>query len=184
MSLSEYPFCHGDRGEVGRSRIPIARKSPDDDIAIDAIPIANDISWRLLPAVGFGQLTGNPMGRSGVRSHLATEARGGNAARSEIHTTAETRSSGLRTNPSTQCRRHDCAERSSSPARVAAFSWSCFSHGAAMPSGSFAFGSGCTERQRKPQAQGLGGFKEISMKRPVSAQRANEKPRPAHETDR
>jgi hypothetical protein len=34
----------------------------DDDIAIDAIPIANDISWRLLPAVGFGQLMGNPMG--------------------------------------------------------------------------------------------------------------------------
>jgi hypothetical protein len=34
----------------------------DDDIAIDAIPVANDISWRLLPAVGFGQLTGNPMG--------------------------------------------------------------------------------------------------------------------------
>ena len=37
-------------------------KPLDDDIAIDAIPIANDISWRLLPAVGFGQLTGNPMG--------------------------------------------------------------------------------------------------------------------------
>jgi hypothetical protein len=25
MSLSEYPFCHGDRGEIGRSRMPIAR---------------------------------------------------------------------------------------------------------------------------------------------------------------
>jgi hypothetical protein len=37
-------------------------KPLDDDIAIDAIPITNDISWRLLPAVGFGQLTGNPMG--------------------------------------------------------------------------------------------------------------------------
>src|SRR5256714_13112793 len=37
-------------------------KPPDDDIAIDAIPIANDISWHLLPAVSFGQLTGNPMG--------------------------------------------------------------------------------------------------------------------------
>ena len=33
----------------------------EDDIAIDAISIANDISWRLLPAVGFGQLTGNPV---------------------------------------------------------------------------------------------------------------------------
>src|SRR5262249_36434775 len=37
-------------------------KPLDDDIAIDAIPITNDISWRLLPAVGFGQLTRNPMG--------------------------------------------------------------------------------------------------------------------------
>jgi hypothetical protein len=37
-------------------------KPPDDDVAIDAITIANDILWRLLPAVGFGQLTGNPMG--------------------------------------------------------------------------------------------------------------------------
>src|SRR5258708_39318018 len=36
-------------------------KPLDDDIAIDAIPIANDISRRLLPAVGLGQLTGNPM---------------------------------------------------------------------------------------------------------------------------
>ena len=35
---------------------------PLDDIAVDAIPIANDISRRLLPAAGFGQLTSNPMG--------------------------------------------------------------------------------------------------------------------------
>ena len=68
---------------------------------------------------------GQSNGRSGVRSHPATEARGGNAARSEIHTTAETRSSGLRTNPSRQCRRHDCAEKTSSPATVAAFSSPC-----------------------------------------------------------
>ena len=26
ISLSQYPFCHGDRGAVGRSRIPIARR--------------------------------------------------------------------------------------------------------------------------------------------------------------
>src|SRR5258708_5691605 len=38
--------------------IPYAHcaKPPDDDISIDAIPIANDISWRLLPAVSLGQL--------------------------------------------------------------------------------------------------------------------------------
>src|SRR5262249_7750112 len=62
---------------------------------------------------------------SGVRSHPATEARGGNAAGSEIHTTAETRSSALRTNPSRQCRRHGCIERSSSPATAAACSLPC-----------------------------------------------------------
>jgi hypothetical protein len=61
MSLSEYPFCHGDRGKIGRSRMPIAR-SRSMTTAIHAIPIANDISWRLLPAIGFGQLTGNPLG--------------------------------------------------------------------------------------------------------------------------
>jgi hypothetical protein len=37
-------------------------KPLDDDIAIDAVSITNDVSWRLLPAVGFDQLTGNPMG--------------------------------------------------------------------------------------------------------------------------
>src|SRR6516164_136763 len=37
-------------------------KPLDDDVAIDAIPIANDILRRLLPAVRFSQLTGNPMG--------------------------------------------------------------------------------------------------------------------------
>jgi hypothetical protein len=51
-------------GTVVRRPIPYTHcsKPPDDDIVIDAIPIANDISWRLLPTVGFGQLTGNPMG--------------------------------------------------------------------------------------------------------------------------
>src|ERR1700747_3277671 len=26
IALSQYPFCHGDRGAVGRSRMPIARR--------------------------------------------------------------------------------------------------------------------------------------------------------------
>src|SRR5262245_11003063 len=37
-------------------------KTLDDDIDVDAIPIANDILRRLLPSVRFSQLTGNPMG--------------------------------------------------------------------------------------------------------------------------
>src|SRR5712672_2560656 len=34
----------------------------DKDIAIDTIPIANDILQRLLPAVCLGELTRNPLG--------------------------------------------------------------------------------------------------------------------------
>jgi hypothetical protein len=26
IALSQYPFCHGDRAAVGRSRMPIARR--------------------------------------------------------------------------------------------------------------------------------------------------------------
>ena len=43
-------------------------KTPDQCIAIDAISIANDISWRLLPAVCLGELTGNPLGTR-MRGH-------------------------------------------------------------------------------------------------------------------
>src|SRR5262245_64597333 len=74
------------------------RRNPDRERYI----VASVASRRLR------SVDGQSNGRSGVRSHPATEARGGNAARSEIHTTAETRSSGLRTNTSTQCRQsHD-----------------------------------------------------------------------------
>jgi hypothetical protein len=41
---------------------PHCSKPLDDDSAIDAIPITNDVSWRLLPAVSLDQLTGNPIG--------------------------------------------------------------------------------------------------------------------------
>src|SRR3982074_3394241 len=85
----------------------------DKDIAIDTIPIANDILRRLLPAVGLGELTRNPLGAR-MRGHAqATESHGGNAAGPEIHTTAGTRSWGPRTNPSTRCRPRDFEETSS-----------------------------------------------------------------------
>jgi hypothetical protein len=44
--------------------IPYAHcaKPPDDDSAINAIPITNDIPWRLLPTVSLSQLTRDPMG--------------------------------------------------------------------------------------------------------------------------
>ena len=42
--------------------------APEEDLAIDAIPIANDIPRRPLPAVCLSQLTGNPFGAR-MRSH-------------------------------------------------------------------------------------------------------------------
>jgi hypothetical protein len=50
--------------------IPYAHcsETPDEGIAVDAIAIANNISWRLLPAVGLGELTGNPLGTR-MRGH-------------------------------------------------------------------------------------------------------------------
>jgi len=30
--FSQYPFCHGDRGAVGRSRMLIAPKAADEDV--------------------------------------------------------------------------------------------------------------------------------------------------------
>ena len=42
--------------------IPYAHRSKaaDGDVAIDTIPIANNVSWRLLPSICLGALTGNP----------------------------------------------------------------------------------------------------------------------------
>jgi hypothetical protein len=100
-------------------------KPLDDDIAIDAIPIANDMSWRLLPAVGFGQLTGNPMGaRACGHAQPQKLATGMLQDQKSIQQPKRDRRD-LRTNPSTQCHRRDYAERSSSPATVAAFSSPC-----------------------------------------------------------
>ena len=45
----------------------------EDDIAIDAISIANDVPWRLLPTVSLGQLTGDPIGTWAYGHTPATE---------------------------------------------------------------------------------------------------------------
>jgi hypothetical protein len=38
------------------------RKTPDEDIAVGAVPIANEIAWPLLPAVSLRQLATYPFG--------------------------------------------------------------------------------------------------------------------------
>ena len=50
--------------------IPYAHcsETAEKDIAIDAIPVANNISRRLLPPVCLGQLPGNPFGAR-MRGH-------------------------------------------------------------------------------------------------------------------
>src|SRR3977135_3614158 len=50
--------------------IPFAHRSEtaEKDLAIDAVPVANDISRRLLPSVCLGQLPGNPFGAR-MRGH-------------------------------------------------------------------------------------------------------------------
>jgi hypothetical protein len=37
-------------------------KTPDEHVAIRAIPITNEVSWYFVPATGFGQLTFKPFG--------------------------------------------------------------------------------------------------------------------------
>ena len=37
-------------------------KTPDEDIAVDAVPIANEIAWPLLPAISLRQLATYPFG--------------------------------------------------------------------------------------------------------------------------
>src|SRR5215813_8142087 len=72
MSLSAYPFCQGDRAEIGRSRMPMASrrrmKAPPYAPSRSRIAITNNVSWRFAPTTSFGQLTGNPFSTR-VRSH-------------------------------------------------------------------------------------------------------------------
>ena len=68
---------------------------------------------------------GQSIRRSDAWLHPATEAHDDCVARSGIHTTAETRSSGPGTDPSMRCRRHDCEGGSSSPATAVAVSSPC-----------------------------------------------------------
>ena len=63
MSLSVCPFCHGDRGAIGRSRIH-RTKTPDQKVAINPNPIANDVLRCLCPGICLGELTDDPFGTS------------------------------------------------------------------------------------------------------------------------
>jgi hypothetical protein len=54
ISRSATPFCQGEAGVVGLSRMPMAR-------TIDAIPVADEVSWDIIPRKSLGYLTRNPL---------------------------------------------------------------------------------------------------------------------------
>src|SRR5216683_8409851 len=59
ISRSTTPFCQGEAGAVGLSRIPMAR----NNAAIDPIPIADEVVRSLVPRKCLRYLTRNPFGR-------------------------------------------------------------------------------------------------------------------------
>ena len=62
MSLSACPFCQGERAEIGRSRMPMARTRRMKSLTVDTVPIAHHIARCISPAEGLGQLPRNPFG--------------------------------------------------------------------------------------------------------------------------
>ena len=95
--------------------------TPNENFAVGAIAIADEISRRFRPAVGFGQLLCDPLGVRVGWSRPTTAARGEHAAESEGRIAVETRPSVRRTCPLLRCRLRDCEGRFSNFA-TAAFS--------------------------------------------------------------
>jgi hypothetical protein len=60
ISRSAYPFCHGDRGDVGRSSDAHGANTPKEHLAIGSIAIMDQVVRSLLPSAGLDQLAGNP----------------------------------------------------------------------------------------------------------------------------
>src|SRR5258705_11626656 len=63
IALSQYPFCHGDRGAVGRSTNAHRPKAADEDVTVDGVAVTNDVSRRYFPTIGLGELLRNPFSR-------------------------------------------------------------------------------------------------------------------------
>ena len=61
ISRSAKPFCQGDAGAMGLSRIPMARNSAHDDGAVDSIPIADQVVRSLIPRKSLGDLPSDPL---------------------------------------------------------------------------------------------------------------------------
>src|SRR5664279_456414 len=59
INRSAKPFCQGEAGAVGLSRIPIAQSAHDDG-PVESIPIANEVLWGIIPRKCLCYLTRNP----------------------------------------------------------------------------------------------------------------------------
>ena len=115
ISLSAYPFCHGDRGVIGRSRMPMA-PTRRMKATVGAISIADKIprrSFQPQASVNCCAIQ-SAVGCYVTPNHRKSVA--GHAPRSTAHTIAGMTHSVPRTGPWRRCHRHDCEERSSSPA--------------------------------------------------------------------
>src|SRR4029078_13272505 len=62
ISRSAYAFCHGERGEVGRSRMPMESNPADKYLPIGSIAIPDQVTRDLLPAASLSELIGDPFG--------------------------------------------------------------------------------------------------------------------------
>src|SRR5882757_7248376 len=60
ISLSAYPFCQGERGDVGRSADAYRSESADKDLTIGAVPVTNEIAGSLFPPACFRGLICDP----------------------------------------------------------------------------------------------------------------------------
>jgi hypothetical protein len=75
MSRSTWPFCHGERGAVGWSRIPHGLQSATDDCPVRPVAIPKQMARCLIPGECLGDLVRDPFGsrvRGDVGPHRAS----------------------------------------------------------------------------------------------------------------
>src|SRR3984893_2231026 len=63
ISRSAKPFCQGEAGAVGLSRMPMARNRRVTTLAIDPVAIADEVVRSLIPGKRLRYLTRNPFRR-------------------------------------------------------------------------------------------------------------------------
>src|SRR3954453_5348523 len=111
ISRSGTPFCQGERGAMGLSRIP--KQAMSNDGAKRAIPVADQIVRRRTPGECFSDLARNPFRRWAPRPTYPDEF---SASEPHYYKSIEQAERRLvrRTDPSPQCQAYGCGETSTS----------------------------------------------------------------------